>query len=77
MKTNKRKFLVVSVLIGLAFLGGAAAMYAGVYNVAADDPHMSSVSVVTNALRLARSTVPDLQLPHARHAEPVRGASSH
>jgi P-type Cu+ transporter len=38
---------------------------------------LSSVSVVTNALRLARSAVPGLQLPHARHTEPVRGASCH
>ncbi|HEY1137047.1 MAG TPA: heavy metal translocating P-type ATPase [Xanthomonadaceae bacterium] len=45
--------------------------------VAALAMSLSSVSVVTNALRLARSAVPGLHLPDARHAEPVRGASCH
>ena len=51
MKTNKKKILVVSVLIGLAFLGGAAAMYAGVYNVAADDPHTRPVYAMMEIAR--------------------------
>ena len=38
---------------------------------------LSSVSVVTNALRLARSAVPDLHPSDPRHAEPVRGAPPH
>ncbi len=66
MKTNKRKFLVVSVLIGLAFFGGAAAMYAGVYNVAADDPHTRPVYAMLEtardrsiAARAAKLQVPD------------------
>jgi Cu+-exporting ATPase len=38
---------------------------------------LSSVSVVTNALRLAKTAVPEPSSPDARHAEPVRGASCH
>jgi Cu+-exporting ATPase len=38
---------------------------------------LSSVSVVTNALRLARTSVPDTDSPDARRAEPARGASCH
>jgi Cu+-exporting ATPase len=38
---------------------------------------LSSVSVVANALRLARTAVPDLHPSDVRHAEPVRGASGH
>ena len=38
---------------------------------------LSSVSVVANALRLARTAVPDLLPSDVRHAEPVRGASGH
>ena len=45
--------------------------------VAALAMSLSSVSVVANALRLARSAVPDLPSSDARHAEPVRGASCH
>jgi Cu+-exporting ATPase len=37
---------------------------------------LSSVSVVTNALRLGRSTVPESS-PAARRLEPADGASSH
>jgi Cu+-exporting ATPase len=38
---------------------------------------LSSVSVVTNALRLAKATVPEPFSMTARHAEPVRGPSCH
>jgi Cu+-exporting ATPase len=38
---------------------------------------LSSVSVVTNALRLAKTAVPEPASPEARHTEPVRGASRH
>ncbi|WP_164117475.1 heavy metal translocating P-type ATPase [Stenotrophomonas maltophilia] len=38
---------------------------------------LSSVSVVTNALRLARTSTPEPPSPNDRHAEPVRGTSSH
>ncbi len=38
---------------------------------------LSSVSVVTNALRLARTTLPQSPIQNAHHAEPVRGASCH
>lgn len=51
MKTNIKTLLVASVLIGLALIGGAAAMYAGIYNVAADDPHSRPVYAILETAR--------------------------
>ncbi|MFZ5635581.1 MAG: c-type cytochrome [Pseudomonadota bacterium] len=51
MKTTKKTLLAACVLIGLAAVGGAAAVYSGIYNVAADDPHTRPVYAVLETAR--------------------------
>lgn len=51
MTTRKKTLLVASVLIGVAAIGGAAAVYSGVYNIAADDPHTRPVHALLEAAR--------------------------
>jgi mono/diheme cytochrome c family protein len=71
MKTNKKRFLAAGVLIGLGLIGGAGAVYSGVYNVAADDPHTRPVYAMLEtardrsiAVRAAKLQVPpDLDDP--------------
>lgn len=71
MKTNKRSWLAVGVLIGLTVVGGAGAVYSGAYNVAADVPHTRPVYALLEtarersiAVRAARLQVPtDLNDP--------------
>lgn len=50
--TNKRKTLLVACgLAALALVGVAATIYAGLYNVAADDPHSRPVYTLLDAAR--------------------------
>lgn len=71
MKTNKRSWLAVGVLIGVTVVGGVGAVYSGAYNVAADVPHTRPVYALLEtarersiAVRAARLQVPtDLNDP--------------
>jgi mono/diheme cytochrome c family protein len=65
MKTKRKMLLVASVLVGLGAIGAAVAVYSGVYNVAADDPHTRPVYALLEtarersiAVRAARLRVP-------------------
>ncbi|HEY1137044.1 MAG TPA: cytochrome c [Xanthomonadaceae bacterium] len=71
MKTSKKTYLAAGVLIGSGLIAGTAVMYAGIYNVAADDPHTRPVYALLEtarersiAVRAARLQVPaDLNDP--------------
>ncbi len=64
--TTKRKMLFAAgMLVGFGAIGGATAVYYGVYNVAADDPHVRPVYALLEtarersiAVRAARLQVP-------------------
>lgn len=62
---NKRKTLLPVAIIALAGLGGALAIYSGIYSVAADEPHTRPVYALMETVRNRSIAVraADLQVP--------------